>query len=122
MDTEKECPICYETYGNGIPMFGKTEVYETDCKHYFCDDCCYQLSRKARYEPVYCPFCRDDWTEFLWEYYINQSDYSYSDCGCCRCCGCSDLESEIEIESEDESEVDELDLIENIHNWMSEYF
>lgn len=79
---DKNCPICYETYGeqsdgsflckDGID----NSNFETPCKHYICVKCCLGLIKDKNEDDdeVKCPMCREDWTEWVFNRYGSDSD------------------------------------------------
>jgi len=96
MHCEKECPICYEIYGeqedgNFLCKDGKCNSgYETECKHYICVKCCKTLRNKFiedededeeeedEEKKVRCPLCREDWTDWIGSHYCTtdeETDY-----------------------------------------------
>ena len=51
LDTEKECPICYEI--NSIK-----NMFETNCNHAFCISCVHQHLKTSTSASPTCPLCR----------------------------------------------------------------
>lgn len=74
-----ECSICYET---GVVFDGKcNSAHKDKCCHMICMDCCQTLYNdlRKRYnishsiqEKTLCPFCREDWTLWLLNYYDDE--------------------------------------------------
>jgi len=73
-----ECPICYEKYSdNKIADSIHNTGRESNCRHYFCMDCLYQMGEKSVEEGgtiICCPICREDLTQYIYDYYIDESD------------------------------------------------
>lgn len=82
MESDNSCPVCFEPYVRGErPKHGKCNTdhgINSKCQHYICYDCCLSLGRIVQNEdrPVTCPMCREDWTAFVWETYMNETDDS----------------------------------------------
>lgn len=53
VETEFECPVCYETIQNGL---------HTNCGHSFCQPCMSELIKRINqnHNSLYCPMCRSD--------------------------------------------------------------
>jgi hypothetical protein len=83
MENATECPICFKTYGDQPDgMFlckdGKdNSEFADQCKHYFCVECCNHLANASSI--VFCPLCREDWTEWAQQQYVNQDDEEEDD-------------------------------------------
>ena len=79
-ETDTNCPICYNQYGNqpdgkfickdGIKNSDFSE--NCNCCHYICVDCCETLSHINTV--ILCPLCREDWTDWIKSHYDNDDD------------------------------------------------
>src|SRR4051812_24583338 len=70
MDTEQNCPICYEEYNrdSGVLMDGPSNSdLPNQCLHWFCVSCCEQLFYNKMTD---CPICRADITDWLLSHYV----------------------------------------------------
>ena len=85
--TEGECPICYEAYGEKpdgsyLCKDGKDNSgYKEECKHYVCVECCKKLVKDVCRccDTVKCPLCREDWTDWIFSHYGEESEAEVSD-------------------------------------------
>jgi hypothetical protein len=73
----EECVICYEPFGwlrDSETFYYKSgkcfSKFAGECKHYICEDCETGLIRdkcpcEECEDPVTCPLCREDWSDYL---------------------------------------------------------
>lgn len=64
------CPVCYENYSDELKEFGKCNtLLVEDCQHTLCMECLNSISKLPEYQHR-CPICREDWEDFIYEYFI----------------------------------------------------
>jgi len=83
--SDENCPLCLIKYDREKCIL-KDSIDNSDiassCKHYFCGDCLRKVYAKLRREfaknihyKMRCPFCREDWTHWLFTHYTPDDEW-----------------------------------------------